>query len=46
MINDTSSSSSSDRFCQTRIYDKSTLSYMTIINAGADDSFEFIVIGI
>ena len=46
MINDTSSSKASNRFCQTRIYDKSTLNYMTIMNASSDDSFEFMVIGI
>ena len=46
MINDTSSSSSSIRYCQTRIYDKSTLDYITINNAESSDSFEFMVIGI
>ena len=46
MINDTSSSRASDRLCQTRIYDKSTLYYMIVANASSDDSFEFMVIGI
>ena len=46
MINDTAISIPTNRYCQTRIYGESTLDYMTVINAGSEDSFEFMVIGI